>query len=174
MPKFETIVDLIVTESCIDLFSAYGHRVKSYGKTYESVNQFDGLAGVIAFYGKDMRGTLTLHVKEDVLKKTGPDREKKDWVCELSNQLLGRFRRKLRSFKVELRSSTPMAILGRHLKQTVKSGRLLLHWEFALEANTPNIKILLSADSFSNAIFEDYEEKQEVTEEIAEGDLIIF
>lgn len=173
MPKLEDVIDKIVKNTCIELFGAYNQRVCFLGKKEEAFSDLSGLAGVIGFYGRQMRGTLTLLVKEEILSLTGPSHDMSDWVAELSNQLLGRIKRKLRPYDVELWPSTPIAVSGNHLRLTFKTKRAI-QYEFSVHAGDPNVRIVLFVDAL---VDEDVELKNLNTADeadIAEGNMVLF
>lgn len=173
MPKLEDVIDKIIKQTCVELFKAYNARISYLGKKQEMFNDLSGLAGVIGFYGQQMRGTLTLLVNKEILEQTGPSYDMGDWVAELSNQLLGRIKRKLRLYQVELWPSTPIAVSGEHLHLTFKTKRAL-QYEFSIQGIGPNVKIALFVDALVDENVKYVELDIPEDEDIAEGELVIF
>jgi hypothetical protein len=73
--------------------------------------------GVVGFTGDQMRGTLLLATSSEPLGRTSPtsDASLREWIAELSNQLLGRVKNRLIPRGVELHLSTPVVLRGQHI-----------------------------------------------------------
>lgn len=73
---------------------------------------------VIGFAGESMRGMLAILLDPKLVERTCPveTRGKKnaldDWLCELANLLLGRFKSELLRLGVTVHLSTPMLVEG--------------------------------------------------------------
>src|SRR6266545_2035589 len=106
------ILDDLLVECASALFSAY-NRPLSYAGTASSETQSFVLSGVIGFAGSDMRGTLLLAMTRGLLEDLSPSAASmRDWIAELSNQLLGRFKNQLLRFGTEIYAATPSVLRG--------------------------------------------------------------
>jgi hypothetical protein len=113
----EQIIEHSVSEACISLFEDYSLPLKAA----QASTIVDGppllFCGVVGFSGDQMRGTLLLATSREPLGRTSPtsDASLREWIAELSNQLLGRIKNKLMSHGVTLHLSTPIVLRGQHL-----------------------------------------------------------
>lgn len=107
------ILDDLLVECASALFSAYD-RPLTYTGTASSEGQFFVLSGVIGFAGRDIRGTLLLAMTDGLLEELSPtpDAAMRDWIAELSNQLLGRLKNQLLRCGTEIYASTPSVLRG--------------------------------------------------------------
>jgi hypothetical protein len=111
------VIEQAVSESCISLFEDYSLPLKAA----DAAKLGDGppllFCGVVGFSGDQMRGTLLLATSREPLGRTSPtsDASLREWIAELSNQLLGRIKNKLISHGVTLHLSTPIVLRGQHL-----------------------------------------------------------
>lgn len=72
--------------------------------------------GVIEFVGKGLRGSVTLASSSEPLASTKPvpGAGDRDWLAELTNQLLGRIKNQLLLYAVEITFGTPVTLRGEH------------------------------------------------------------
>jgi CheY-specific phosphatase CheX len=106
--------------ACEALFRRYGVAVRRAGENEEPISPAFFLCSVIGFTGRDIRGALVLAVTEDLSGLSNPvagnDRAvQRDWVGELSNQLLGHIKMELLRRGVEIHINLPAVMLGQHL-----------------------------------------------------------
>ena len=110
-------LDDLVFDCCRDLFAAY--ELASQPRSREAFPATERLAfcGVMGFGGKLMRGALVLATTKEPLEQTNPSglESQRDWVCELSNQLMGRIKNRLLSLGVEVHLATPAGLSGDNL-----------------------------------------------------------
>lgn len=110
-------LDDLVFDCCSDLFSAY--ELAAEPRSRESFPATERLAfcAVMGFGGKLMRGALVLATTKEPLEQTNPSGldSQRDWVCELSNQLMGRIKNRLLSLGVEVHLATPAGLSGDNL-----------------------------------------------------------
>ena len=107
----QAALELILAESCRNLFSAYNIDVTS-GPSSDDVSP---LLGRIHFVGKDMSGNLTIALDREQIKRSLPietDRQAdlEDWVRELANQLMGLVKTQLQLHGVNVMLSLPLTI----------------------------------------------------------------
>ncbi|HET7539518.1 MAG TPA: chemotaxis protein CheX [Polyangiaceae bacterium] len=112
-------------ECCVDLFAAYGVNLLS-AKTAEFIVSDEVLlSGVIGFVGPTLRGTCLLVGNRSPIELSSPQKEHtRDWVGELTNQLVGRLKRKFLGFGLEVALTTPVVLSGLHLRPMPR-GKLL-------------------------------------------------
>jgi hypothetical protein len=118
--------DLLV-ECAKALFSAYTKPLNYAGTTCSGTQSFV-LSGVIGFAGSDVRGTLLLAMTNGLLEELSPhSTSMRDWIAELSNQLLGRFKNQLLRYGTEIYAATPSVLRGELLTPLLPSGALTGH-----------------------------------------------
>jgi hypothetical protein len=129
MQKNSEIIEACVNDSCISLFQDYALQLARA----DHLSVIEGAAllfcGVVGFSGDQMRGTLLLATSREPLGRTSPtsDASLREWIAELSNQLLGRIKNKLFLHGVTLHLSTPIVLRGQHISPLAKDGELLPH-----------------------------------------------
>ena len=114
-------LDRLVADNCLRLFADYQLDIHA-GAPGEVADRAFLLCGIIGFTSRHMRGALVLASTNEPLERTSPDdsTSHRDWICELSNQLLGRIKNQLLSRKVEVYASTPVALRGEHLSPVLQ------------------------------------------------------
>lgn len=111
MENEKVLQDLLI-ECAGALFSDY-NRPLTYTGTRSPESQNFVLSGVIGFAGRDMRGTLLLAMTGELLEELSPSTAfMRDWIAELSNQLLGRFKNQLLRYGTEIYGATPSVLRG--------------------------------------------------------------
>ena len=109
---------------CVELFAAYGVTLNSNAAEF-IVSEEVLLSGVIGFVGPTLRGTCLLVGNRSPIELSSPQKEhSRDWVGELTNQLVGRLKRKFLSFGLEVALTTPVVLSGLHLRPMPR-GKLL-------------------------------------------------
>ena len=110
-------------DCCVELFAAYGVSLSSNAAEF-IVSDEVLLSGVIGFVGPTLRGTCLLVGNRSPIELSSPQKEhSRDWVGELTNQLVGRLKRKFLSFGLEVALTTPVVLSGLHLRPMPR-GRL--------------------------------------------------
>jgi CheY-specific phosphatase CheX len=117
--------EMVASVACQELFGRYGVAVQKADETAAPVSPDFLLCSVIGFTGRDVRGSLVLALTEELSGLSNPvsgphsiagDRlTQRDWVGELSNQLLGRIKIELLKCGVEIYLNLPAVLLGQHL-----------------------------------------------------------
>ena len=119
----ESIIETCVEESCLSLFEDYALPLKR--STVAAIAEGAELlfCGVVGFSGDQMRGTLLLATSREPLGRTSPttDASLREWIAELSNQLLGRVKNKLFVHGVTLHLSTPIVLRGQHIAPVTRA-----------------------------------------------------
>jgi hypothetical protein len=114
-------LEKILVECASALFSAYNSPLTYRGMTPSESETFV-LSGVIGFAGSDMRGTLLLAMTSGLLEDLSPiSASMRDWIAELSNQLLGRIKNQLLRFGTEIFTTTPSVLRGELLTPLPRS-----------------------------------------------------
>jgi CheY-specific phosphatase CheX len=119
--EFQQLFEQVATKACQELFGRYGVTVRLGAEEEEPVSPDFLVCSVIGFTGRDLRGTLILALTEDLSGLSNPVAgpsdpvAQRDWVGELSNQLLGRIKLELLRWGVEISLNLPALLLGRHL-----------------------------------------------------------
>jgi hypothetical protein len=109
--------------ACFELFSAYGVTLQAPTRVWTDTDD-RLLSGVIGFVGPRVRGTCLLAGGEAPLGDSCPEGGRlRDWVGELTNQLVGRLKSKLLARGVEIALTTPIVLSGVRLKPLPR-GRL--------------------------------------------------
>jgi hypothetical protein len=109
--------------ACKELFGAYGVKLsptkKAWGDSEERL-----LSGSMGFVGRNVRGTCLLAASEKTLMDSCPTQGKlRDWIGELTNQLVGRLKTKLLGCGVEVFVTTPIVLSGVRIRPLPR-GRL--------------------------------------------------
>ncbi|HMJ15925.1 MAG TPA: chemotaxis protein CheX [Polyangiaceae bacterium] len=121
MPTFEEndgaarqVVELAAL-ACCDLFAAYG--VPLSRAEHAADTDYDLLyCGVMGFVGKNARGMCLLGASREPIERTAPVAgDLRDWLGELTNQLVGRLKGKLLARGVEIALTTPLVLKGHHI-----------------------------------------------------------
>lgn len=111
MDNGKALQDLLV-ECASALFADYNRPLTYTGPT-KSDSEFFVLSGVIGFAGRDVRGTLLLAMTGELLEELSPSPAfMRDWIAELANQLLGRFKNQLLRYGTEIYGATPSVLRG--------------------------------------------------------------
>lgn len=110
-------IDDLVFDCCRELFSAYQLDVHPRDRSDFPATGELAVCGVMGFGGKLMRGALVLAATREPLERTNPEGfgSQRDWVCELSNQLMGRVKNQLLGLGVEILLATPAGLTGENL-----------------------------------------------------------
>ncbi|MET0793914.1 MAG: hypothetical protein ABW061_20510 [Polyangiaceae bacterium] len=109
-------VSELTAACCVDLFAAYGVTLSPSSADF--IDSEDVLlSGVIGFVGPELRGTCLLVSNRSPIELSSPQKEyTRDWVGELTNQLVGRLKRKFLGFGLEIALTTPVVLCGLHLR----------------------------------------------------------
>jgi hypothetical protein len=110
-------VGTLAGAACVELFDAYGVRlVDAPGGSWEHSDEAV-LSGSMGFVGPRLRGTCLLASSEGPLIASCPAGGRpKDWIGELTNQLVGRLKTKLLARGVEVFLSTPIVLTGARIR----------------------------------------------------------
>lgn len=113
-------IDGLVYECATQLFAAYDLEAQPRAReAFPAIEQL-AFCAVMGFGGKEMRGALVLASTKEPLDRTNPGAvdSQRDWICELSNQLMGRVKNQLLPLGVEVLLATPAGLSGNNLSPT--------------------------------------------------------
>ncbi|MCE9571697.1 MAG: chemotaxis protein CheX [Deltaproteobacteria bacterium] len=113
MSTFDERVSQIVAVACRGLFEHYDVQLTELSAHLGLAPNL-GACGIIGYSGDDMRGTLLLGASNGALQVSDANGQR-DWLAELTNQLLGRIKNQLLTFGITIYSSTPLVLRGDHL-----------------------------------------------------------
>ncbi len=107
---------VLAASSCQELFEAYGLTLAPDSNAWrDSPEQL--ISGVMGFVGPRVRGTCLLAAERGPLEATCPPEGRlRDWVGELSNQLVGRLKKKMLARGIEVALTTPIVLTGVRLQ----------------------------------------------------------
>ena len=115
-PECQEGVSRLAAESTLKLFEAYGLSLREVAS--DRLPQHAILmCGVIGFTGPQLRGTVILAANDQPLDASNPipDSPRRDWIAELTNQLVGRLKNRLIAFGTDIAITTPVVLRGEHL-----------------------------------------------------------
>ena len=117
MNQVKETLDRSVADSCLRLFNDYQLEIRARRAEDKLSAEHFLLCGIIGFTAKHLRGALVLAATREPLERTNStSTTHRDWICELSNQLLGRVKNQMLPQGLELHAATPVAIKGDHLQ----------------------------------------------------------
>lgn len=144
-PEHKAIFQEVLSESCIGLFAAYGVELSPAPIGGHDAIDTLSMVGVIGFTHPQVRGSLVLASTEELLAASNPSSPSvRDWVAELTNQLLGRMKNRLLPYQVELQMSILLVLRGSQIR-LVASEREQVPYVF--KAGTGVIAIWLDAEA---------------------------
>ena len=129
--EFRRFFEQLAAAACKELFAGYGVTVRRADESENPISPEFFLCSIIGFTGRDVRGTLVLALTEELSGLSNPiaganpsttDRMiQRDWVGELSNQLLGQIKIELLRHGVEIYVNLPAVLQGQHLAPLPRS-----------------------------------------------------
>lgn len=106
----------LTASCCVELFAAYGVALNASEADFIASEEAL-LSGVIGFVGPELRGTCLLVGNRLPIELSSPQKDHtRDWVGELTNQLVGRLKRKFSGYGLEVALTTPVVLTGMHLR----------------------------------------------------------
>lgn len=117
-------IDNLLFSSATTLFKAYGVPL-SEDPAGAGDGTGDGIA-VVGFHGAALSGTLLLSVPSAPLRASMPvpTATERDWLAELANQMLGRFKNRLLAYGVDVVAMTPTVLASMRILPVAMPGRL--------------------------------------------------
>jgi CheY-specific phosphatase CheX len=120
--EINLLIEQYLAQSAIELFGDLGVE---FVQT-ESAAWMPEITAILGYAGADVAGSVALCTSLDALKAIaaiGQAQIPEDWLGELSNQLLGRFKRRLSPHGASFGLSTPVVVLGDRLRVVVSATR---------------------------------------------------
>jgi hypothetical protein len=144
----EAILDALVSEACISLFNDYSLPLRRVAEFPQAEDSNLSYCAVVGFGGDQIRGSLLLATTAEPLGRTSPvgDTCFRDWIAELSNQLLGRIKTKLVARGIVPHASTPVVLRAPHLTPLPKA--TMKH--FVFECDDGHVCVWLEAELEKN------------------------
>jgi hypothetical protein len=167
-----SLVDTIVQSATVELFRTYGVAVAPLPRKAQALATVpEGFCGTIAFTGQGFTGSLTLFVPAAILSLTkadsGESLHARDWIRELTNQLMGRVKTRLLQLQVTLQVGLPTAMDRRMFERRRAPSGSLLVFEFRTIRDAVTVTL--------EGTFDDSAFKYSGTANPgSEGDVIIF
>ena len=116
-PEFDALklVEELASEACTSLFEAYGVNLSRIAAS-NAPHTRALFSGIVGFSGPGIRGTCILAATEKPISQSNPiGGSLREWIAELSNQLVGRIKNKLLARGAEVYVTTPVVLKGEHL-----------------------------------------------------------
>jgi len=109
-------VSALAALACHELFEAYGVALESVDSSFDEAGG-SVMSGVMGFVGSRLRGTCLLASAAGPLEASCPAGGRaRDWIGELTNQLVGRLKTKLIARGIEVFLTTPIVLTGAHIR----------------------------------------------------------
>jgi hypothetical protein len=120
-PGLESAIEATATTAAVELFAAYRVAIAAVPSSEVQLPVPDLSAlGIVRFTASGLVGTTVLGVSSGTLRRSNMrGTSDRDWVAELANQYVGRFKLKLLRIGFELWSMTPVTVSGRLLATAV-------------------------------------------------------
>jgi hypothetical protein len=107
----------LAAESCVALWRDYSVELTPASYNPDDPSEDPMLFGAIGFVGESLRATCLLGTHQRLLQASGRSgNQPRDWVAELSNQLIGRIKMRLLGCGVSVKVTTPLALSGIKLR----------------------------------------------------------
>ncbi|MGC4093428.1 MAG: hypothetical protein QM756_37140 [Polyangiaceae bacterium] len=109
-------VGVLAAVACQELFEAYDVKLVQNAPSPDN-SDVQMMSGVMGFVGTRLRGTCLLACATGALEASCPPGGRpRDWVGELTNQLVGRLKTKLLARGVEVFVTTPIVLTGARIR----------------------------------------------------------
>jgi hypothetical protein len=124
-----TKMGAMMVEAGAELWANYGLEILESTALADGIPLDVTMAAIIGIVGKGIRGTLMLSMSPESLALSKPvQTADRDWISELGNQALGRFKNKLARCKVDVTATTPLVIRGHWLSPATENEGLRHRW----------------------------------------------
>jgi hypothetical protein len=110
-------ITALTADACVALWQDYGVTLTPTALDVSATAEEALLFGVIGFVGDSLRATCLLGAHERLIQASGrTSNQPRDWIAELSNQLVGRVKMRLLGSGISVKLTTPLALSGVRLK----------------------------------------------------------
>jgi hypothetical protein len=107
----------LAAESCVALWRDYAIELTPTSYDADEAGEDPMLFGAIGFVGESLRATCLLGAHQRLLQASGRSaNHPRDWIAELSNQLMGRIKMRLLGCGISVKLTTPLALSGIKLR----------------------------------------------------------
>ena len=157
-------IQALAGAACIELMQAYGVQLSPTEGWVESDEVM--YSGVMGFVGDRVRGTCLLAAPQGTVQAAAPkDAGARDWVGELSNQLVGRLKAKLMARGATIALSTPVVLRGVKLSPLPRTDVAPV----VFESTAGKVLVWLEVE-----IEDDFQLGEERALKASEGELLVF
>lgn len=176
MSDSRTFLDTMIQGSAVDLFHSCGLAVAPVARSQLRPETLPTpeIGGIISFVGRGFTGTLTIGLSPALfaLIKQDPMRpySGRDWVREMTNQLLGRIKSRLLQYHVTLQAGLPTVMGSDAIERQRARGGLFAAYTFRTLRG--DLLVTLSGDIDPNIFV--YTGAAPTTGVASEGDVILF
>jgi two-component system, NtrC family, response regulator GlrR len=114
--EVEQLLNRYASEATSSLFEAYGVTLSPADLDLCDERGDLSLLGIIRFTGPHLSGSLMLGATDQLLRRSMPKgASPRDWIAELTNQLIGRVKNKVLGHGIEFYSIPPAVMSGQRL-----------------------------------------------------------
>jgi CheY-specific phosphatase CheX len=116
------LLQTYITQSALDLLSDIGAKFQHA----ESSEWLPDITAIIGIAGETVAGSVALCSSAECLEglaKLGNTNMPEDWLGELANQLVGRFKRRIAPHGVNFALGTPTVVVGERLRVAIGRAR---------------------------------------------------
>lgn len=123
----------LAAESCVALWHDYAVELTPGTYNSDESSEDPMLFGAIGFVGESIRATCLLGTHQRLLQASArASNQPRDWIAELSNQLMGRIKMRLLGCGVTVKLTTPLALSGIKLRPLPRLGQAPLAFNSAV------------------------------------------
>jgi len=124
----------ITAECCLSMFADFGVELYPAESPPETANHTPLYVGIIGFTGDGVRGTLVLGASQGPLDQSSRARfegHEREWIAELTNQLLGRIKTQFLTRGLTIFLALPVVLRVKHIAPVLRPARDPLAFEAA-------------------------------------------
>jgi hypothetical protein len=123
--RISRAVEEMTAASCVELFAAYDVPLVAAQETNWGTSDEPLYSAAIGFVSPQIRGTCLLACEPSAIERSCPEGGRiRDWIGELSNQLIGRLKMKLLGHDIEIGLTTPIVLQGIRIRPLPKAALL--------------------------------------------------
>ncbi len=121
-PETQALLQALITQSAVELLSDIGAEFRAT----ESSDWLPDITAIIGIAGEAVAGSVALCSSSECLAglaKLGNAMLPEDWLGELANQLVGRFKRRVSCHGAVFSLGTPTVVVGERLRVVIGRAR---------------------------------------------------
>jgi CheY-specific phosphatase CheX len=158
-------IQALAAEACVELLQAYDVALSPDEHAWAETDEVM-FSGVMGFVGEKVRGTCLFAAPQATVLAAAPSNAApRDWVGELTNQLVGRLKSKLLARGATISLSTPVVLSGVRLSPMPRTG---VH-PVAFRSATGRVLVWLEVE-----VEGDFALQPPQPMDATEGDLLVF